>query len=154
MVLQLVLRSTLHSTSACTLGAHVSDSNYCERTLGRCLQALLGRAKVLELKKQLPTCLDVLTEINVRFSWFVPALVEKTRLLVQLNDWDQATEHIQRILAADPQNIMAQAWHCKSTTLFVARSRGLCGLHGQCEEACTDMGKIAASSWCAERVNS
>lgn len=74
------------------------------------LQALLGRARVLELKKQLPVCLDVLTEINVRFSWFVPALVEKTRLLVQLNDWDQATEHIQRILTADPQNIMAQAW--------------------------------------------
>ncbi|PNW81978.1 hypothetical protein CHLRE_06g268800v5 [Chlamydomonas reinhardtii] len=76
------------------------------------LQALLGKAKIMELKKQLGPCLDVLTEINVRFGWFVPALVEKTRMLMMLGDWEQVTETLQRVLAADQQNIMAQAWNC------------------------------------------
>lgn len=57
------------------------------------LQALLGKAKIMELKKQLGPCLDVLTEINVRFGWFVPALVEKTRMLMMLGDWEQVRAH-------------------------------------------------------------
>ncbi len=52
-------------------------------------QALLGKAKILELKKRLRGCLDVLMEISVRFAWFVPALVEKTKLLMALAEWEQ-----------------------------------------------------------------
>lgn len=172
-------------------------------------QALLGKAKILELKKHLGACMDVLTEVNVRFGWwvhgaggagrkdggrgsvcdgvsrhwscahgmslqgamsrpvrrkladarartalaththtlsllvlpplratrvnpaapppppsscapacrhrcrFVPALVEKARLLMAMNDWDQVADTLQRILGADQQNIMAQAWQCR-----------------------------------------
>ncbi|GLC77752.1 hypothetical protein PLESTB_000959000 [Pleodorina starrii] len=76
------------------------------------LQALLGKAKILELKKQMASAVDVLAEINVRFGWFVPALVEKTRLLMALGDWEQVAETLQRVLSADAQNIMAQAWSC------------------------------------------
>ncbi|EFJ52945.1 hypothetical protein VOLCADRAFT_78980 [Volvox carteri f. nagariensis] len=76
------------------------------------LQALLGKAKILELKKQMAQAVDVLAEINVRFAWFVPALVEKARLLMVLGDWEQVTETLQRVLSSDAQNIMAQAWAC------------------------------------------
>ena len=69
---------------------------------------------MLELKKNLHACMDVLTEINVRFGWFVPALVEKARLLMALGDWDQVSDTLQRILGADPQNILAQAWTCEA----------------------------------------
>ncbi|KAG2502129.1 hypothetical protein HYH03_000619 [Edaphochlamys debaryana] len=76
------------------------------------LQALLGKAKVLECKKNLGACIDVLAEVNVRFGWFVPALVEKCRLLMAVGDWEQVTESLQRVLASDGQNIMALAWQC------------------------------------------
>ncbi|KXZ45770.1 hypothetical protein GPECTOR_50g563 [Gonium pectorale] len=76
------------------------------------LQALLGKAKILELKKRVGAAVDVLAEINVRFSWFAPALVEKTRLLMVQGDWEQVEETLQRVLAADGQNIMGQAWAC------------------------------------------
>ncbi|GIL85609.1 hypothetical protein Vretimale_13293 [Volvox reticuliferus] len=76
------------------------------------LQAMLGKAKILELKKKNAQAVEVLAEINVRFGWFVPALVEKTRLLMVLGDWEQVTETLQRVLSSDAQNIMAQAWAC------------------------------------------
>lgn len=79
------------------------------------LQALLGKAKILELKKQTGSCIDVLTEINVRFGWFVPALVEKARLLMAAGDWEQVQDTLQRVLSADAQNILAQAWQCMIT---------------------------------------
>ncbi len=49
----------------------------------------------------------------MRFGWFVPALVEKARLLMAAGDWEQVQDTLQRVLSADAQNILAQAWQCE-----------------------------------------
>lgn len=43
----------------------------------------------------------------VGYSWFLPALVEKARVLLVTSDWEQALETAQRVLAQDAQNIEA-----------------------------------------------
>ena len=53
------------------------------------LEALMGKAKILELKKSYHMALDLYTELTVKFTWFVPALVEKARLLLAQGDWEQ-----------------------------------------------------------------
>jgi hypothetical protein len=40
--------------------------------------------------------LNIMTEIYIKFSWFMPALLEKTRLLMAINDWEQASENMIR----------------------------------------------------------
>ncbi|KAL6760145.1 intraflagellar transport protein [Haematococcus lacustris] len=74
------------------------------------LEALLGKARALELKDNLGAALDVLTEATVRFAWFVPAAVEKARLLLAVGDWEQFSEAVARVQQLEPQNIMALAW--------------------------------------------
>uniref|UniRef100_A0A7S0S5T6 Tetratricopeptide repeat-like domain-containing protein n=1 Tax=Chlamydomonas leiostraca TaxID=1034604 RepID=A0A7S0S5T6_9CHLO len=74
------------------------------------LEAMLGRSKVAEVRHNLSGALEGLTEVAVRFSWFMPALVEKARLLLAVGDWEQANDTIHSILSVDPQNIMALAW--------------------------------------------
>ena len=74
----------------------------------------MGKAKLAELRHDLPSALAAVTELTVKFTWFVPALVEKARLLLAANDWDQAMEHVARVLQADAGNVMALAW----TALF------------------------------------
>ena len=74
------------------------------------LEALMGRAKIMELRRNLPAAVEAVTEAYVKFSWFMPALIEKTRLLIALNDWDQAMENVTQILKGDPQNVMGIAW--------------------------------------------
>ncbi|KAG1671284.1 hypothetical protein FOA52_010855 [Chlamydomonas sp. UWO 241] len=74
------------------------------------IEALMGKAKALELKKDLAGALEVVTEVHVRFAWFLPALIDKTRLLLCANDWEQMLEHAGRVLQADSHNVMAMAW--------------------------------------------
>ncbi len=74
------------------------------------IQALMGKARVQELKHNLPGSLETLTEVNIKFGWFSPALVEKARLLLAMNDWEQMMEHVTRLLQKDAQNIAALGW--------------------------------------------
>jgi len=74
------------------------------------LEATMGKAKVLELKHKHAEALHLLTEMNIKVSWFLPALLEKTRLLLCVGDWEQMMEHVQRIFQTDNQNIMGLAW--------------------------------------------
>jgi tetratricopeptide repeat protein 21B len=50
---------------------------------------MMGKAKLFELRKNLPAALEVVTEVFIKFSWYMPALIEKTRMLLALSDWDQ-----------------------------------------------------------------
>ncbi|MEW5298948.1 MAG: hypothetical protein WDW36_002017 [Sanguina aurantia] len=77
---------------------------------GNDLEALLGVAKCCELRKDYANALAVLGDACSRFGWFMPSLVEKTRLLLATNRWEEAQECISRVLAAEPQNVMALAW--------------------------------------------
>eukprot|EP00741_Cyanophora_paradoxa_P023819 tig00021623_g23008.t1 len=71
------------------------------------LEALLGKAKCLELKGQYAPALDVLTQVVVSYGWFQPALTEKAKILLAMNNWEEALETAQRVLANDGQNIEA-----------------------------------------------
>ena len=49
----------------------------------------MGKAKVLEIRRDIASALHIMSEVNIKFGWFMPALVEKTRLLLATNDWEQ-----------------------------------------------------------------
>lgn len=63
------------------------------------IDALLGKAKYLEYMKQYSQSLDIINQIIVLFSWFLPALTEKAKLLLMMGDWDQAYETSQRVVS-------------------------------------------------------
>lgn len=70
-------------------------------------KALLGKAKYYEVQKQYPQALDTLNQVIVLFSWFLPALTEKAKILIMMGDWDQAYESAQRVVSQDMYNIEA-----------------------------------------------
>jgi len=71
------------------------------------LDALMGKAKVLEGKRQWQQALDCLNKVIVMHSWYLPALIEKAKTLMMTADWDQALESAGRIQQQDPKNIEA-----------------------------------------------
>jgi tetratricopeptide repeat protein 21B len=71
------------------------------------LDALMGKAKVLEGKRQWAQSLDCLNKVIVMHSWYLPALIEKAKTLMMTADWDQALESAGRIQQQDPNNIEA-----------------------------------------------
>lgn len=62
------------------------------------IQALLGKAKFLEMKKQFGQALDHINHVVVLYPWFTPALTEKARVLIMSSDWEQAIEVAQRVV--------------------------------------------------------
>eukprot|EP00928_Gymnodinium_smaydae_P093057 TRINITY_DN7707_c1_g1_i1.p1 TRINITY_DN7707_c1_g1~~TRINITY_DN7707_c1_g1_i1.p1 ORF type:complete len:1369 (+),score=395.70 TRINITY_DN7707_c1_g1_i1:73-4107(+) len=71
------------------------------------LDALMGKAKVLEGKRQWQLALDCLNKVIVQHPWYLPALIEKAKTLMMTADWDQALESAGRIQQQDPNNIEA-----------------------------------------------
>jgi tetratricopeptide repeat protein 21B len=71
------------------------------------VDALLGKAKYLEIKKQYPSALEHINQVIVLYPWFSPALAEKARVLVHAGEWEQAMESAQRIISQDSYNIEA-----------------------------------------------
>eukprot|EP00931_Biecheleriopsis_adriatica_P087453 TRINITY_DN61918_c0_g1_i1.p1 TRINITY_DN61918_c0_g1~~TRINITY_DN61918_c0_g1_i1.p1 ORF type:complete len:1362 (+),score=379.50 TRINITY_DN61918_c0_g1_i1:247-4086(+) len=71
------------------------------------LDALMGKAKVLEGKRQWAQALDALNKVIVMHSWFLPALIEKAKTLMMTADWDQALESASRLQQQEPNNIEA-----------------------------------------------
>ena len=55
-----------------------------------------AKARLLELRKVFNGCLDVINQTVVTFSNFVPALIEKMRLQMALQDWDQVLDTTNR----------------------------------------------------------
>ena len=73
----------------------------------RDLEAIMGKAKYFELKKQYSKALDNLTQAIVIYPWFLPALADKAKMLMMMGDWDQALETTERVLQQDPFDIEA-----------------------------------------------
>ena len=71
------------------------------------LETLMGKARLYVAREQLKEALECLNQVVVLYAWFLPALVEKFRVLVAMKDWEQATETAQRVLSQDAQNIEA-----------------------------------------------
>ena len=58
----------------------------------RDLEAMMGRARLLQFKELHKEALDELNQVIVTYAWFLPALVEKFSVLMAMGDWDQARE--------------------------------------------------------------
>uniref|UniRef100_A0A7S2HRG3 Tetratricopeptide repeat protein 21B n=1 Tax=Zooxanthella nutricula TaxID=1333877 RepID=A0A7S2HRG3_9DINO len=71
------------------------------------LEALMGKAKVLEGRRQWQVALECLNKVIVMHDFYLPALIEKAKTLMMTADWDQALEAAGRITAQDPDNIEA-----------------------------------------------
>lgn len=71
------------------------------------LDGIMGKAKVLEGKRQWQPALEALNKVIVNFTWYLPALVEKAKTLMMTADWDQALESASRIQQQEPNNIEA-----------------------------------------------
>lgn len=78
----------------------------------RHLDALLGRAKLLEKFKQFENCLVVLSEITVLYPNFKPAFIEKGKIHIQNSEWDNSLEAITNVLMSDRQNCEALRIFC------------------------------------------
>jgi tetratricopeptide repeat protein 21B len=71
------------------------------------MDALLGIAQYYEHFKDLDSAIEELNQCVVDFSWFSPALSEKSRILLAKGDWDQAIDAANRSLTLAPNDIEA-----------------------------------------------
>ena len=71
------------------------------------LEALLGRAKILEKTKRYEECLAMLSEISVHYPQFLPVHIEKGKIHIQNGEWDAAMESVAQVLTKDRQNVEA-----------------------------------------------
>lgn len=85
----------------------------------------MGKAKVLEGKRQWVQALDALNKVIVMHDWFLPALIEKAKALMMTADWDQALEAAGRLQQHEANNIEA----LRLNVLF------LLSRESRCEEA-------------------
>uniref|UniRef100_A0A8C4RCG7 Tetratricopeptide repeat domain 21B n=1 Tax=Eptatretus burgeri TaxID=7764 RepID=A0A8C4RCG7_EPTBU len=63
--------------------------------------ALMGRAKYCELKQNFSGALEIMNQIIVGFPTFLPAMIEKMKLQLALQDWEESLGIAQRILEKD-----------------------------------------------------
>ncbi|KAL5010855.1 hypothetical protein ScPMuIL_013160 [Solemya velum] len=68
---------------------------------------LLGKAKYCELRRNYTGALELINQVVVSQSGFLPALVEKMKIQLALQDWDQTVETAQRALGQDMHCIEA-----------------------------------------------
>ena len=67
--------------------------------------AFLGKALYFDLRGDSRTAIQSLTEVGLHFPWFFPVLSEKVKLLVKVEDWEQASEDAQKLLQKDSKNL-------------------------------------------------
>lgn len=74
------------------------------------IDALLGKLECLKsLKKQPDIALDIISQLMVQYSDFVPAYIERVYVLLDFQGFDQAVEAANRLLAIYPESIDAFA---------------------------------------------
>ncbi|ELK28172.1 Tetratricopeptide repeat protein 21B [Myotis davidii] len=74
---------------------------------GNDIFALLGKAQCLEMRQNYLGALETVNQVIVNFPSFLPALEQKMKLQLALQDWDQAIEIVQRLMLQDKQNVEA-----------------------------------------------
>jgi len=63
---------------------------------GKNIDGLFGKSRYYELKHNYSGALDAVNQVIVHFATFLPALVEKMRLQLCLQDWESTMETAQR----------------------------------------------------------
>ena len=76
------------------------------------MEALLGRAKILEKTKRYDECLATLSEITVLYPNFTPVLTEKGKIHIQNGEWDPAMECVSTVIFKDRYNVEALRIYC------------------------------------------
>ncbi|XP_054888244.1 tetratricopeptide repeat protein 21B [Poeciliopsis prolifica] len=69
--------------------------------------ALMGKAQYYECRQNYSGALEMVNQVIVSFSGFIPALVKKMKLLLSLQDWDQTIDAAHRLLQKDKNNLEA-----------------------------------------------
>ncbi|XP_051938739.1 tetratricopeptide repeat protein 21B isoform X1 [Hippocampus zosterae] len=69
--------------------------------------ALMGKAQYYEYRQNYSGALDVVNKIIASFPGFLPALIKKMKLFLNLQDWEQTTEAAIRLLQMDKNNLDA-----------------------------------------------
>lgn len=70
------------------------------------LESLMVRAHFYSTARQYSRALDLLNQAIALQSW-IPALLEKSEILISLGDWNQASETIQRVLQQNERSMEA-----------------------------------------------
>ncbi|XP_077996608.1 tetratricopeptide repeat protein 21B-like [Glandiceps talaboti] len=78
---------------------------------GKEVEALFGKAKFFEFRHNYSGSLELINQAVVAYPGFMPALIEKMRLQLALQDWEQTIETSQRALAQDQHVIEAVRIH-------------------------------------------
>ncbi|ELU05036.1 hypothetical protein CAPTEDRAFT_159405 [Capitella teleta] len=99
----------------CGREAYVKKANkYFDEALGsegiKDIDALFGKAKYMEMKRNFSGAMDIISQAVVAFPNFLPALLEKMRLQLALQDWEQTVETAQRALNLNSNCLQAQRY--------------------------------------------
>ncbi|XP_064595299.1 tetratricopeptide repeat protein 21B-like isoform X2 [Liolophura sinensis] len=98
----------------------------------RDIDALLGKAKHMEMRHNYSGSLELVNQVIVAYSGFTPALIEKMKLQLALQDWDQTVETGQRALAQEANCLEALKYEVLN---FLCRE-------GDCQTAAYKCGDI------------
>ena len=75
------------------------------KTNNRNIEAIFGKAKYYSVCGEFDEAIELLNQLIVVYQSFSPPLVEKMKVQLSLQDWDQADETVNRILSSDPKHI-------------------------------------------------
>lgn len=62
------------------------------------IDALFGKAKYMETRRNFSSALDLISQAVVAYPNFLPALIEKMKVQLALQDWEQTIETAQRFV--------------------------------------------------------
>lgn len=74
------------------------NPNICSPNQPKLVEALFGKARFLLMRHNFTLSLDVLNRAVATFPRFLPALIEKMRILLALQDWEQTIETAHRYI--------------------------------------------------------
>lgn len=77
------------------------------KTNNRNIEALFGKAKYFEMCGDFDQANQTLSTLVVVYPKFTPPLIEKMKVELALQDWEQAEDTANRVLAIEPRNIEA-----------------------------------------------
>lgn len=93
---------------------------------GKNIDGLFGKSKHFEAKHNYSSALDAVNQVIVHFPNFLPALVEKMRLQLCLQDWESSIETSQRYEAVGISLPLSATWRQSEMHIKYKRPVFLC----------------------------